>query len=433
MPLEYERHHQHEDEHKHDNKRTIIYRVTSAGLSPDTRRSYEIDINHFLNYFQIKDVEPLKAYSLNMCKQMIIEYVIHLREVRKLTRGSIKTHLYAIRYLFFMIREDEFPIRWTKINIELPPNEYAHRDRGYSRDEIRRILEFGCKGRIRERVVILLLTSAGGMRIGAIPKLKKGDLKEMRTSEGEKTYGIRVYSESAQDYFTPCSPECCRAIDQYFEERTAAGEVLKYESPLIRNLYNSLNVKHPKPLTLGGIRPIVRNAVRLSGVRDTFEFKGQVQTSRGFRKFYKSEADLSGMVPATVELTQGHSIGVPGHYLRPKDTDILHEYEKVIDRITVDDTHRLRSKVKKLEIERDKAMEDYHEEWLAQLKKEYSIVTKSELGDLVSTIDMLQKKIPDLEIKIGQITTTVIEDEDAENDKKEREERKEKVSRYDSS
>jgi site-specific recombinase XerD len=187
-----------------DKKKTIstVYRVTSAGLATDTRVLYEQNINRFLNHFQIKDIEPLKEYSLQHCKQMIIDYVKYLRDhyhkqlaepqQKPLSRQSIKLHLAAIRHFFFMIREDEFPIKWTKINIELPPNEYAYRDRGYTVQEIQEMLEKGCQGRLREKVVILLLTSAGGLRIGAIPKLKKCHLKEMYTSTGEKTYGIQI-------------------------------------------------------------------------------------------------------------------------------------------------------------------------------------------------------------------------------------------------
>ena len=70
---------------------------------------------------------------------------------------------------------------------------------------------------------------------------------------------------------------------------------------------------------------------------------------------YKDEADMSGIIPAAVELTQGHSIGVPGHYLRLKDHEILREYEKVIDRITIDEKHRLR----KCNAELRKASVDY--------------------------------------------------------------------------
>ncbi len=130
MPLDVQQEKQRQQQNKTEYK--IIYRVTSPNLAPDTRRNYEKDINFFLNHFKMKDIEPLREYSLSHCKQMIIDYVIHLRENKKLARNSIKMHLYAIRHFFFMIREDEFPIRWTKINIELPPNEYSHRDRGYT-------------------------------------------------------------------------------------------------------------------------------------------------------------------------------------------------------------------------------------------------------------------------------------------------------------
>jgi site-specific recombinase XerD len=342
---------------KEKEKLPIVYRVTAAGLSPDTRMHYQRDINRFLAHFKITDIEPLKERSLQFCKQMIIDYVKYLRDQyhkekslsSPLSRNSIKLHLSAIRYFFFMIRDDEFPINWTKINVELPPNEFTHRDRGYTVEEIQKMLEVGCQSRLREKVVILLLTSAGGMRIGGIPKLKKGDLKTMYSQGGEKVYGIRVYSDSSQDYFTPCSPECTTAIDRYLEERINAGEAVKNESPLIRNLYNFLSVKVVKPLSIEGVKYLVRKAVKLSGVKNKFEFKGEVKMSRGFRKFYKSEADLSGMIPATVELTQGHSIGIPGHYLRIKESDILQDYEKVIDRVTIDGAHRLKKQVDKLE------------------------------------------------------------------------------------
>ena len=169
-----------------------------------------------------------------------------------------------------MIREDEFPIKWTKINIELPPYEYSYRDRGYSVEEIQKMLELGCQGRLREKVVILQLASAGGLRISGIPKLKKCHLKEMYTSTGEKTYGIQIYAESSEDYFTPCSPECASMIDLYLEERSKDGEIIKHDSPLIRDLYNSLSIKHAaKPLSIGGLKRILKNALKLSRVRES--------------------------------------------------------------------------------------------------------------------------------------------------------------------
>jgi site-specific recombinase XerD len=162
---------QYKVKNKDNNKIPVVYRVTSARLAPGTKVHYERDINRFFAYFHTKDIEPLKEYS-KQYKQMIIDYIIHLRENERLSRRSIKLHLAAIRYFFLMIRDDEFPISWPKINDQLPPIEYVHRDRGYTVEEVQKMLALGCQGRLREKVVILLLTSAGGLRIGAIPTLK---------------------------------------------------------------------------------------------------------------------------------------------------------------------------------------------------------------------------------------------------------------------
>ena len=113
MPLEKQQEGQQQQEGQlnKEGKIPIIFRVTSAGLAPGTRINYEKDISHFLNHYKIKDIEPLKEHSLQLCKQMIFDYVIFLRETRKLSRSTIKSSLYAVRHFFFMIREDEFPIR----------------------------------------------------------------------------------------------------------------------------------------------------------------------------------------------------------------------------------------------------------------------------------------------------------------------------------
>lgn len=344
----------------------LVYRVTAANLEPFTRNTYEGIINHFLAYHKITNIEPLRTYPLHQCKQKIIEYVIHLRDYLKLQRKSIIVHVSAVRYLFYSIRDDEFPIKLKKVNDELPPQKYAHRDRGYAVDEIQKMLEVGCKGRLRERVVILMLSSAGGMRIGGLHILKKRDLKPMVTSQKEPTYGIRVYSDSEQDYFTPCSPECAAAIDKYLDQRAEEGKVITFDSPLIRNLYNSLNVKVVKPLSYQGIKNVVRTVVKCSGVRNGFQFEGEVKSSRGFRKFYKVEADLSGMVPGIVELTQGHSIGTASHYFTPNESAILKEYEKVIERVSFDPNRRLQQENAQLR----KNQNDYLSE-LGELKEDF--------------------------------------------------------------
>jgi integrase len=310
-----------------EEKPRIVYRVTTGSLSLDTKVSYQRYINDFLAFYKITDIEIVKDWSPKLARQHLIDYVIHLRDFKRFPRGSINVHVAAVSHFFYMIRDDATRIDMTKVRMELPPDESTHRDRPYTVDEIRKMLSV-CH-RARDKVIILLLTSTG-MRIGAIHSLKMRDLQPKETSAagsdsggaaagGSKVYMVSVYSSFPSDtYVTPCSPECATAIDEYLEERTSrADEVLKADSPLIRNLYD-IKKRAVKPLTKPGVLYLVNRIVKESGIKSAFQFKGEAKRALGFRKFYKTQAEESGMKSINVEVAHGHSIGVSGHYYRPK-------------------------------------------------------------------------------------------------------------------
>ena len=116
--------------------------------------------------------------------------------------------------------------------------------------------------------------------------------------------------------------------------------------------------------------------------------------SRGFRKFYKSEADFSNMIPSNVELTLGHSMGYRGTYLTPKETEILQDYEKVIDRITIDEKHRLEKRNKELEAKQS----DYFAE-IGELREEFDemkrLFVHLSKGTQKQLIDEFNEKVGD--------------------------------------
>jgi uncharacterized protein YbcV (DUF1398 family) len=49
------------------------------------------------------------------------------------------------------------------------------------------------------------------------------------------------------------------------------------------------------------------------------------------------------------KLLTGHTIGVRGRYLNYSEDDLLQEYLKAVDSLTIDEENRLKSKVKVLE------------------------------------------------------------------------------------
>ena len=78
----------------------------------------------------------------------------------------------------------------------------------------------------------------------------------------------------------------------------------------------------------------------------------EVKMSHGFRKFFKSQLVLSKVDSDLRMLLMGHSKkGLELRYDRLTEEEMLKEYEKAIDLLTIDPANRLRKKVEKLEVE----------------------------------------------------------------------------------
>jgi hypothetical protein len=93
-----------------------------------------------------------------------------------------------------------------------------------------------------------------------------------------------------------------------------------------------------------------------SGVRKP----GVVHMSHGFRKFFVTQCEQSGMKSLHVSMLSGHDIGIKKHYFIPNESVVLEDYMTyAADELTIDPTKRL---------ERENA----------ELRKDYL----AELGDL---------------------------------------------------
>jgi integrase len=113
----------------------------------------------------------------------------------------------------------------TKITRFMPKQRKVKKDRGYTHEEISKMLEIADE---RMRVVILLLASTG-MRIRAIPSLKLRNVDDVK---------IIVYENDKEEYFTFITPECKKAIDSYLDMRSRYGEKINDDSFLIREQFD---------------------------------------------------------------------------------------------------------------------------------------------------------------------------------------------------
>ena len=59
-----------------------------------------------------------------------------------------------------------------------------------------------------------------------------------------------------------------------------------------------------------------------------------MEGTHGFRKFYKSRTEQV-MRPINVEITMGHDIGVSATYYKPTEHEVLEDYLKAVDLLTI--------------------------------------------------------------------------------------------------
>jgi hypothetical protein len=207
---------------QHPPPSTRIYPVTEGVNSSKSKVVYQRAFNHFLDYVRIHDLQVLLDFSPKVIKQMIVDYILFLRDEKpgkKLSKSSIKVYLAAILH-FFQINNDDFNLTIRNFRIHLPSDDSSpfNEDRPYTREEIEQVLKNGCSD-LRCRVVIRLLCSSG-LRMGALSRMQKVDLIPVSyPHQGQvNLYKIRVYFVFAVSSFMSSWSNCTTSLDDFICE-----------------------------------------------------------------------------------------------------------------------------------------------------------------------------------------------------------------------
>lgn len=229
----------------------------------------------------------------------------------------------------------------------------VERGKSYSKEQITKILTV-CDE--RTRTIVLLLASTG-VRVGALPELKRMSYTQL----ANEVSMISVYDG---DYVTFCTPEATRAINEYMQYRERCGEKLGPNSPIIREQFdreNLLKVRNPKPVSLQTIRTILYDTLNKAGVTQREHLvKGQRQgksrkeipLAHGFRRFFNTALMNADVHPSFKKLLMGHSVQLDEVYYdkgsEKSQAKLLEEYSKAIDYLTISEENRLKIKVEGL-------------------------------------------------------------------------------------
>jgi len=329
-----------------DSKRPYENFINSID-SEYTKRSYKYHLGKFMARQPKLTVQAFLQLPINQIEEMIIDYIIDLKK-EGLSSIYIHLKLSALRHLCIM---NDVRINTEKIAKFIGERIKKNTDRAYNHAEIKQVAD---ASDLRIRCMILLLSSTG-IRIGAVPLLKLKHLEKL-----DSLYKITIYENTRDQYFTFCTPETAECIDSYLEYRKRCGEKLTGESFLIRNQFNmndleqirkySRGVSRSSLLCLLNIR-LVKSGLRVINHTYTGKQRHPISMAHGFRKFFTTQLVNSRINPEIREMLLGHSIGLASAYYKPTEEEMLEEYMKGVDNLTINPENRLKRKVEKLEVE----------------------------------------------------------------------------------
>jgi hypothetical protein len=105
---------------------------------------------------------------------------------------------------------------------------------------------------------------------------------------------------------------------------------------------------------------LVENAIWTQGLRTKLppgKRRHEFQADHGFRKFFKTHAEQV-MKPINVEVLMSHSTGVSDSYYRPLEKELLQDYLKAVDLLTIN-SDKLTLQKQVLELKEKSKEENY--------------------------------------------------------------------------
>lgn len=259
-------------------------------------------------------------------KSEIIDYILYLKETKKLAPHTLYSYVNAVRHFFEM--NDITDLNWKKISKFKGKTYNSIEDRPYTREEILKLLNFAPTQ--RDKVMILLMSS-GGLRVGALPGIL---LKDLTPMDKYSLYQIKVYARTEGEYVTFCTPECRMNIDKYLELRKRYGEQLKPSSPLLRKQFDTREPTsaafHTEALVLNTVRDSMLTLLHKSGVRlkqglpeHGTPKRSELMMHHAFRKFFDTVLETEGINPVYIEFLLGHDQKLKTRYAKPTPNQLL--------------------------------------------------------------------------------------------------------------
>ena len=192
----------------------IAFQNTMDSLRTNaTKTKYAHSLDEYVKFLGLKngdreDLALLLDQNTRDIEAGIISYIVHLKK-EGYSYSSISTKFAGIIHFYTM---NDIVLNRKKIGKYLGEHIKTVKDRSYTLEELKKILE-SCN--LKHKIIVTLMVSSG-CRIGAISDLK---LSNFIYFEKEKLHQILFYMNTREEYFSFCTPECSKYINEYLEYR----------------------------------------------------------------------------------------------------------------------------------------------------------------------------------------------------------------------
>jgi integrase len=323
--------------------------------SPVTRELYVKGLRYFMTYLRIPagEYDRLLEKDPKLIQMDICDFVTFLRKKGN-SSASVSAYVAAVNKFYAM---NDIVLNWKKIRSFMGEHERTVEDRPYTHSEIQTLIQHASP---RNKAIILLMSS-GGLRVGAISLLRVKDLEPI---ESYNIYKVSIYSKSRKShYFSFCTPECRRSIEDYLSYRRRWGERIGEESPLFRAEFNPDN-NNVKPVSANRSKHIIDKILKDTGLRkppiEGKTKRNHIMGNHGFRKFFETNAYKAGMDHMYLRRLMGQKSGLEDAYLKLSEEELLEGDSKhmgyigIIDQLTIDESQRLKREVQTLRIDKNR-------------------------------------------------------------------------------
>ena len=336
--------------------------------------------------------------------QIILAYIKQLKARTKMPKdsrdylnpSSVPNQIKPIKKLLDM---SGLGLGWKRIHSTYPEMDNTYRGRGYTRDEIKILLEHSDS---LATDFIVLAASSGGLRIGAWNNLtwdcvfpiykihgNNDDHDQYSMAEPDENASeivcaaMIVYRGTPDEYVALISREAWEKLGTYRRELMRQTDRIPEKSdPLILARFLS-----PTALSANGVRNRIESLVARSGLREPLKDgrrRHEVPATHGFRRYWdkvmmeasRKSDTLSALVKKERLLGHGGLVKTDKNYYWTDVLDLVPEYLAAMPELTISDEYRLQQR---LTLEKDKS---------GQLEK-----ANAEKEDALSRLKELEAKV----------------------------------------